>query len=177
VGVKIAGFGGQGVLSMGISLAQAANEARRYVSWYPSYGPEQRGGTSNCSVVISGSAIGSPVVYQPDILVAFNRPSLERFARDVREGGVIVYDESCGTIDIPKGVTGLMVPAVKLAKEAGSEKAANTVMLGALMGLGVTKLPDDVFVRALEEAFSEKPKLIPMNVEALNKGAQWSRKK
>jgi len=176
VGVKIAGFGGQGVLSMGIVLAEAANGARRHVSWYPSYGPEQRGGTSNCSVVISGKAIGSPVVYEPDILVAFNRPSLERFAPDVKKGGVIVYDDVCGDVKIPDGVKGVRVPAIDLARESGSEKTANTVILGVLLGLGVTKLPTEVFEDAIAENFSDKPKLIPLNVEALRKGVEFAKK-
>jgi 2-oxoisovalerate ferredoxin oxidoreductase beta subunit len=170
IGVKIAGFGGQGVLSMGVTLASAANAARRHVSWYPSYGPEQRGGTSNCSVVIAGQAIGSPVVYEPDILVAFNRPSLERFAGDVKKGGMILYDESCGDVTLPEGVRGIAVPSVALAKEAGSDKASNTVMLGVLQGLGVTKLPAEFFSRAIEETFAAKPKLISMNIAALGKG-------
>lgn len=176
VGVKIAGFGGQGVLAMGVTLAQAANTARRYVSWYPSYGPEQRGGTSNCSVVMSGQEIGSPVVYQPDILVAMNRPSLERFAGDVKKGGVIVYDSVCGEFTVPEGVRALCIPAVELAKEAGSPKAANTVMLGVLSGLGVTKLPDDVFEKALEDSFGDKVKLIPVNKKALAIGFEWGKK-
>ncbi|HNX60722.1 MAG TPA: 2-oxoacid:acceptor oxidoreductase family protein, partial [Spirochaetota bacterium] len=174
IGVKIAGFGGQGVLSMGIVLAEAANAARHHVSWYPSYGPEQRGGTSNCSVVISGKPIGSPVVYKPDVLVAFNRPSLEKFAPDVKKGGVIVYDENCGDVKIPDGVKGVKVPCVEIARAAGSEKAANTVMLGVLLGMGVTKLSAETFESAIGENFSDKPKLIPLNVEALKKGAAFA---
>jgi 2-oxoisovalerate ferredoxin oxidoreductase beta subunit len=173
VNVKIAGFGGQGVLSMGITLAQAANFARRYVSWYPSYGPEQRGGTSNCSVVISGTEIGSPVVYNPDLLIAMNRPSLERFAKDVKKGGVIIFDDVCGDYNAPEGITALKIPALSIAKEAGSEKAANTVLLGVIMGLGATRLPAEVFEKAIEESFIEKPKLIPMNITALKKGFEW----
>lgn len=177
VGVKIAGFGGQGVLSLGIILAQAANAAHRNVSWYPSYGPEQRGGTSNCSVVISGLPVGSPVVYYPDVLVAMNRPSLERFAADVKKGGAVIYDAVMGDVSIPDGVKGYAVPATDLAKQAGSEKAANTVMLGVLMGLGITKLDKAGFVAALEENFSDKPKLIPLNEKALDLGAAWAKSK
>ena len=146
------------------------------MSWYPSYGPEQRGGTSNCSVVISGLPVGSPVVYNPDILVAMNRPSLERFAADVKKGGTIIYDAVMGDVKIPDGVKGYAVPASDLAKEAGSEKAANTVMLGVLMGLGITKLEDAFYGAALEENFSDKPKLIPMNKKALDLGAAWAKK-
>jgi 2-oxoisovalerate ferredoxin oxidoreductase beta subunit len=177
VGVKIAGFGGQGVLSMGVILAQAANAGRRNVSWYPSYGPEQRGGTSNCSVVISGLPVGSPVVYYPDVLVAMNRPSLERFAADVKKGGTILYDAVMGDFPAPEGVKIYAVPATEIAREAGSEKAANTAMLGVLMGLGITKLEPEFYKAALEENFSDKPKLIPMNEKALELGAAWAKKK
>ncbi len=100
--IKISGFGGQGVLSMGLIIAQAACKARRHVSWYPSYGPEQRGGTSNCTVVISGEMIGSPVVHRPDILVALNKPSLEEFAGRVKNEGIILYDSEIGEFEAPE---------------------------------------------------------------------------
>ena len=92
VRVKIAGFGGQGVLSMGLTLAQAACSEGRHTSWYPAYGPEQRGGTSSCGVVISGERVGSPAVDTPDVLVALNQPSLDEFADDVADGGIILYE-------------------------------------------------------------------------------------
>ncbi|MGL4369049.1 MAG: 2-oxoacid:acceptor oxidoreductase family protein [Spirochaetota bacterium] len=174
VEVKIAGFGGQGVLSMGLTLAEGANFAGRHVSWYPSYGPEQRGGTSNCSVVISGMPVGSPVVYYPDLLVAMNRPSLEKFMNDVKKGGTIVYDAVIGDITLPEGVKGYAVPAIEIAKAAGSEKAANTAMLGVLMGLGITRLDESFFKKAIEENFSDKPKLIPLNLQTLEAGKKWA---
>jgi len=171
-GVKIAGFGGQGVLSMGLALAQAAYRAGRFVSWYPDYGPEQRGGTSNCSVVISGEMIGSPVVDDPDVLVAFNRPSLDKFAFDVKKGGVILYDSMIGEFAPPEDVTAISVPATELASARNAHRAANTAMFGALMGAGKLGLPDEAFSRALEHTFSAKPKLIPLNLEILNAGAE-----
>ncbi len=174
--VKIAGFGGQGVLSMGLTLARAGCSDRRYASWYPSYGPEQRGGTSNCSVVISGAPIGSPVVYESNILVALNQPSLEKFANDVKPGGVIIYDESIGDFQVSAGIRAVKVPAFQIAKDAGSVKAANTVMLGVMMALGDTGLPERVFRQAIEETFSSKPKLIPMNLDILEAGASWARR-
>ncbi|MCS3901228.1 2-oxoacid:acceptor oxidoreductase family protein [Methanococcus voltae] len=178
--VKIAGFGGQGVLSMGLTLAEAACSARNNVSWYPSYGPEQRGGTSNCSVVISGKDIGSPVVYAPDLLVAFNRPSLESFAKDVKEGGIILYDENVGNIEelnlnVSKDVKIIEVPALKLAREMGNERAMNTVMLGVIMALNTTGLSKETFVSAIEKTFAKKPKLIPMNVKVLEAGEKWAK--
>lgn len=171
--VKIAGFGGQGVLSLGIMLTEAAQAAAKQVSWYPSYGPEQRGGTSNCSVIISQNAIGSPVVYNPDLLVAMNRPSFERFKNDVKPGGVILYDAQIGEIELPDGVRGVAVPAQDLATQAGSDKAANTIMFGVMLELGVTKLPEQAFQRAIEANFSKKPKLIPLNLQILNFAREW----
>ncbi|AET63961.1 2-oxoacid:acceptor oxidoreductase family protein [Methanothrix harundinacea] len=170
-GVKIAGFGGQGVLSMGLALAQAAYRSGRFVSWYPDYGPEQRGGTSNCSVVISGERVGSPVVDRPDILVAFNRPSLEKFAADVPKGGLILYDALAGAFEPPEGVTAIPVPATEIALSRGVEQATNTAMFGALMERGNLGLPREAFGGAFERTFAKKPKLIPLNLEILEAGA------
>jgi 2-oxoisovalerate ferredoxin oxidoreductase beta subunit len=175
VQVKIAGFGGQGVLSMGIILAQAGVKANLNASWFPSYGPEQRGGTSNCSVVLSGQPIGSPAVYTPDILVAMNRPSLERFEGAVRVDGLILYDSSIGEAETPEGVKAIPVPATEKAKEAGSEKAANSFMLGVLMGLNTTGMEGEAFKEALVENFAGNPKVITFNQQVLEAGAKWAR--
>lgn len=175
VQTKIAGFGGQGVLSMGLILAQAGVKADLNASWFPSYGPEQRGGTSNCSVVISGQPIGSPTVYTPDVLIAMNRPSLEKFEGAVREGGTILYDSTIGEVETPAGVKAFAVPAAEKAKEAGDERAANSFMLGVLMGLGVTGLSEDAFKEALAENFAGKPKVIDFNQMVLEAGAKWAK--
>ena len=179
--VRIAGFGGQGVLSMGLTLAQAACNDQRHVSWYPSYGPEQRGGTSDCTVVISGETIGSPVLQTSDGLVALNRPSLEKFATNSEKDGLILYDERIHRFKnpeslIPEGLKSIAVPARKMAKEHGVPRAANTVMLGVLMAMGVTDLPENVFREAVEHTFRRKPKLIPVNLEILDAGAEWAHK-
>ncbi|WNY26024.1 2-oxoacid:acceptor oxidoreductase family protein [Methanolapillus millepedarum] len=175
--IKIAGFGGQGVLSMGIILAEAGCAGGKNVSWYPSYGPEQRGGTSNCSVVLSKDPIGSPVVYAPDILVALNRPSLDRFAKDVKPGGFLLYDSSIEGFVPPKGVTTIAVPAVEIATKGGSQKAANTAMLGVILALKATGLTDAEFEKAIAESFADKPKLIDMNLAVLRAGKEWALKK
>ena len=174
-GVKIAGFGGQGVLSLGLALAQAGFGSGRYVSYYPDYGPEQRGGTSNCSVVISGQSIGSPVVDNPDVLVAFNRPSLEKFAPTVKKGGVILYDSLAGQFQAPEGVKAISVPATKIATELGTAQAANTAMLGALMQAGKLGLPGEAYGNAFRATFAKKPKLIAKNLEILEAGAKATR--
>ena len=172
--IKISGFGGQGVLSMGLIIAQAACKARRHVSWYPSYGPEQRGGTSNCTVVISGEIIGSPVVYNPDILVALNKPSLEEFAGRVKKGGTILYDSEIGEFKAIGDVKSIGVPAMKIAKKHGVVKAANTAMLGVLMAVS-TDLSEEVYRGAVKQAFAKKPKMIPVNLDVLESGAEWAR--
>ncbi|MBP1749080.1 MAG: vorA [Deltaproteobacteria bacterium] len=153
-GVKISGFGGQGVLSMGLTIARTAYNSSRFVSWYPEYGPEQRGGTSNCSVVISGLPIGSPVVDHPDVLVAFNRPSLMKFSTTVKEGGLILYDANAGAFDAPQGKSAVPIPAAAIAAEAGALQGANIVMLGALMETGVLGLPKDTLIAALNESLA-----------------------
>jgi 2-oxoisovalerate ferredoxin oxidoreductase beta subunit len=171
-GVKIAGFGGQGVLSLGLALAQAAFGSGRFVSWYPDYGPEQRGGTSNCSIIISGEPIGSPVVDQQDVLVAFNRPSLDKFASSVKKGGLILYDSLAGQFQPPEGVKAISVPATQIASEKGAAQAANTAMFGALMQAGNLGLPKEAYGNAFQVTFAKKPKLIPLNLEILEAGAQ-----
>lgn len=171
--VKIAGFGGQGVLSLGIMLTQAAQSVGRQVSWYPSYGPEQRGGTANCSVIVSSGMIGSPVVYHPDLLVAMNRPSFDRFKGDVKPEGIIMYDASMGAVTVPAGVKAVAVPAQELADQAGNARGANTIMFGVMLALGITRLPRAAFVKALEENFAKKPKLIAPNVALLDVAAEW----
>ena len=174
--VRIAGFGGQGVQSLGLTLAQAACNDKRHVSWYPSYGPEQRGGTSDCTVVISGETIGSPVIHTSDYLVAMNRPSLEKFANRVKEGGLIFYDSNIGSFDAPKDIKTIPVPAKEIARDNGVVRAANTAMLGVIMALGVTDLPNKVFREALEHTFHHKPELISANLVILDAAADWARK-
>ncbi|WNY26586.1 2-oxoacid:acceptor oxidoreductase family protein [Methanolapillus ohkumae] len=173
--VKIAGFGGQGVLSMGIIMAEAGCAGGKNVSWYPSYGPEQRGGTSNCSVVLSKTPIGSPVVYEPDILVALNRPSLDKFAKSVKSGGYLLYDSSITGFEPPKGVTVIEVPALEIATAGGSQKAVNTAMLGVIMEIGTTGLSKMDFENAVRSAFSDKPKLVDLNLNVLKAGARWAK--
>ncbi len=180
--VKIVGFGGQGVLSTGLTLAQAACSEGKEVSWYPSYGPEQRGGTSNCSVTISANTIGSPVVEECDVLIAMNKPSLEKYSIDVREGGTILYDSRAGNydssnLDVKENVDIISIPAREIATEIGNAKAMNTAILGALMELGKDSpiLSQNAFAEGIKETFAAKPKLIDINLKVLEAGAKWLR--
>jgi len=136
--IKIAGFGGQGVLSLGVILATAGMREGYRTSWLPSYGPEMRGGTANCNVILSPQEIGCPVADSPEILVVMNSPSLVRFHGQVKAGGMILYDSSLIKVpprDLRAGAIG--IPASRLAHELGETKVANIILLGAMMA----KLP------------------------------------
>ena len=171
--VKMAGFGGQGVLSMGVILARTACGAGKFVSWYPSYGPEQRGGTANCGVVISGRPIGSPMVTAADVLVAMNRPSLEKFAGEVKPGGLLLYNAAIGEFPAPAGVRVLAVPAQELATEGGSPRAANTAMIGVLAALGGLDLSAEAYRQAIATNFAGKENVVRQNEAVFACAREW----
>jgi len=172
--VMFAGFGGQGILLSGKILAHAAMEEGFEVAWIPSYGPEMRGGTAYCLVVISDRPIGSPIIKNPMHLVAMNRPSLEKFEHAIKPGGVILSNSSL----IPDGarrddVDVLRVPAGDLAADAGSGKAANIVALAAFVAR--SKLVSiDTLRHCIEAEFGKRPKLIPLNLKAMEAGIKAS---
>jgi len=167
--LKFSGFGGQGILSLGMCVAEAARMEKRFITWFPTYGPEQRGGAASCSVVISGKPIGSPAVDRPNVLICMNQPSYERFVGTVAPGGVVIVDSTATrTIEPPAGVKLVVMPAVALAAKMGVPKAANTMMLAALSRLGVTHISRDNLIRALAASFSKKPALAEKNVEFFN---------
>ena len=133
VNMVLAGFGGQGVLFAGKLIAYAGLLEDREVSWLPSYGPEMRGGTANCSVCLSDDPIGSPLVLAPDVLVAMNQPSLDKFERSVAEGGIVVADSTLvQRIPEIEGVRMCAIPATAMAEEAGFKKLANIILAGKL---------------------------------------------
>jgi len=170
--VMFAGFGGQGILLIGDILAHAAMEAGFEVAWIPSYGPEMRGGTAYCLVVVSDRAIGSPIIRNPMNLVAMNRPSLEKFAPLVKPNGVVVINSSLISIGAGRDdVDELFVPANDIAKELGSVKAANIVALAAFVAR--SKIVDFELLReCVKKQFASREKLIPLNLEALEQGRQ-----
>jgi 2-oxoisovalerate ferredoxin oxidoreductase beta subunit len=171
---KMAGFGGQGVLSLGLILARTACGAGKFVSWYPSYGPEKRGGTANCAVVVSGHPIGSPVVNAADVLVTMNRPSLEKFIGDIRPGGLLLYNAAIGEVKIPDGMRALAVPVVDLARAGGNPMALNTAMVGVMAVAGGMGLPDELYRQAIAANFSGKEKLIRQNQEIFRLAREWA---
>ena len=173
---KFSGFGGQGVLSLGLVVAEAAGRAGRYVTWFPSYGPEQRGGAASCSVVMGGREIGSPAVERPDVLVAMNRPSLEKFLPTVLPGGTVLYEASIAVnVEDPDDVAVHAFPAMKVAADNGVPKAANTAFLGAMMEMKLLDIPEDRVLAALEESFSARPDLVERNRRVYDAARAWAR--
>lgn len=131
--VLLTGFGGQGILFTGKVMAYASMMEGREISWLPSYGPEMRGGTASCSVCISDKTIGSPLVVNPDVLVAMNLPSLEKFEKDVVPGGIIIVDSSIVHKEVTRtDVKVIRIDASRIAEENGLKGAANMVILGRL---------------------------------------------
>ena len=171
---KFSGFGGQGILSLGLVVSEAAVSEGRYVSWMPSYGPEQRGGSASCSVIVGGKEIGSPTIDDPDVLVAMNQPSLERFASSVKKGGVILYESSIkADIEFPAGVKAIPFPASSIAIENGVPKASNTAFLGAMAGLGLLPIQGKNITGALADSFSSRPALVESNIKVFEVSKKW----
>jgi 2-oxoisovalerate ferredoxin oxidoreductase beta subunit len=171
VRLKFSGFGGQGILSLGHCVAEAARLEQRFTTWFPTYGPEQRGGAAACSVVISGKPIGSPSVDHPNVLVCMNQPSYERYVGTVAPGGTVIVDATVTrTIAPPAGVHLVIMPAIDVAAELGVPKAANTLMLAALSKHGVTRLTRDSLLNALVDGFRKKPALAEKNRDLFEAG-------
>jgi len=170
--IKFAGFGGQGILLSAKLLAYAAMKQEFFVAWVPSYGPEMRGGTAYCTVVISDKRIGSPIIKNPSHLVAMNRPSLEKFAQDVKPGGVIFINSSLiPTRSGREDITELIVPVNDIAAKAGSIRAANIVALSAFAAKA--KIVDlEILKNCVKDEFSAKAKIIPLNMKAFDEGVR-----
>jgi 2-oxoglutarate ferredoxin oxidoreductase subunit gamma len=168
--VQFAGFGGQGIMLMGKILAHTAMQEGYEVSWVPSYGPEMRGGTAYCTVVISDRPIGSPVIKNPTHLMAMNRPSLEKFAPMVKPGGIIFINGSLIKISSNRDdVTELIIPVVEIARDIGNVRTANIIALSSFVSkskiVGI-----EAFRASVKEEFAAKEKLIPINMKAIDAG-------
>lgn len=175
--IIIAGFGGQGVLFAGQVLAYAAMDTGHNVTWIPSYGPEMRGGTANCTVVISDEEIGSPTVRNPKAALTFNLPSFDKYEPLVAPGGVLVANKSLINRDFTRDdVIRVMIPANEIAERIGNRRLTNMVMTGAMLEC-LPVLTMDAVVQALEDHLPERhKKLLPMNKMALLQGAEFARK-
>jgi 2-oxoglutarate ferredoxin oxidoreductase subunit gamma len=168
--IQFAGFGGQGIMLMGQILAQAAMLENFEVVWIPSYGPEMRGGTAYCTVVISDRIIGSPIIRNPQHLVAMNRPSLEKFAPTIRPNGIILINSSIIPISSGRSdVDEVRLPIIEIAKSVGNVKAANIVALSAFVARS-NILKMESLSEAIQQKFAEKAKLIPLNMQAMQAG-------
>lgn len=175
--ILIAGFGGQGVLFAGQVLAYAALDEGMDVTWIPSYGPEMRGGTANCTVIVSDEEIGSPLVRNPRAAIVLNLPSLDKYERLVIPGGVLVANASL----INRGpsrpdITSIFIPANEIAESLGDKRLTNMVALGALLSL-MPVLSIEMIEKALENHLPERHRrLLPINFQALKQGAMFAAK-
>lgn len=172
--IVVAGFGGQGVLFAGQVVAYAAMDNGLEVTWIPSYGPEMRGGTANCTVIVSDEEIGSPLVAHPAVVIAMNLPSLDKYEPTVKEGGLLVVNASM--VDRSPTRTDIhwvMVPGNDIAEELGDRRMTNMVLLGAMLA-NVTLLPLEAVEKSLREHLPERHhKLLPTNYKALREGAKF----
>ncbi len=173
--VRIAGFGGQGVLLLGEVLAEAGLDAGLEVSWLPSYGPEMRSGTSNCHVRLSSQPIDSPLVAAPNFLIAMNEPSLRKFDKSVCEGGWVIYDGDEFPADcVRDGVRVLAIPFTHVADELGDKRAANMVMLGAL--LEMTSVLPQASIDAALRRLIKNPRWVELDERAVERGRELCKK-
>lgn len=171
--VIFAGFGGQGILTAGLILSNVASENDKNITWIPSYGSEMRGGTANCNVKVSDGEIGSPFVKNPDVLVAMNEPSIDKFEGRIKPGGILIVDSS-----MVKGrkyredINVFEVPANDIARELNNPKGANIVLLGKFAK--VTNLFDkSTFADGIDNYFSSKGKVNPANRICFEKGYDY----
>lgn len=168
-----AGFGGQGMLLIGKFLAMACMLDGKHVSWLPSYGPEMRGGTANCSVIISDDPVASPIVYEADVVVAMNLPSLDKFEHEVKPGGLLVINSSIiERKSVRDDITVVYCDAMKIAEEVKNPKGANVAILGAMMAkcpiVDIDKMTEAIRI----ELGERKAKFLDGNVRALKAGME-----
>jgi len=175
--IIIAGFGGQGVLFGGQVLAYAAMDTDKDVTWIPSYGPEMRGGTANCTVVIADHEIGSPLVKNPPLAIALNLPSFDKYEEVLAPGGTLIVNQSMVDREAKRDdINVIFVPCNEIAEEIGDKKLMNMVAIGALL----TALPE-VTIKDIEKALeghlpARHKHLLPKNYEALKRGYEAAQK-
>lgn len=170
--LMIAGFGGQGVMLMGQLLGYSSQDAEKNVTYYPSYGPEQRGGTANCTVVISDDQIASPMPSKVDVFIAMNQPSLEKYLSKVRPDGVVIVNTSHAHGKVERDdVKAYYLPADDIAQEAGSNRAANMVMLGAYLNISKILKPEQL-IETMKVQLARKAEFFAVNEAAIKKGIE-----
>lgn len=168
-----AGFGGQGVLSMGMTLGYAGVVEGKEISWMPSYGPEMRGGTANCIVIVSDGRISSPIVTTFDTVVALNQPSVDKFERAVRPGGLLIYDSTnIITPPVRTDIAVLGIPASEEAVKMKNSRVMNMIVLGAVLGRTHVVAMESV-MSALKKVLPERyHHLLPLNEQAIRRGME-----
>ena len=174
--ILIAGFGGQGILFSGKFLAYKGLVEELQVSWLPSYGPEMRGGTANCNVILSDSPVGSPIITTPDVLIAMNLPSLQKYVGTVAKGGQIYVDSSLIDVKVERDdVEVFYIPATQMAKDEGIGSLANMIIIGHLL-----ENNDELSFAGTEEVVNKlvpakKAALIELNMKALKLGKEYGK--
>ena len=173
--IILAGFGGQGILFAGQLLAYAAMDAGMEVTWIPSYGPEMRGGTANCTVIIADEEIGSPTVRNPKAALVFNLPSFDKYEPLIVPGGVIIANHSLVDRSFERDdLNRVMIPANEIAEELGNKRLTNMVMLGAMLAR-LQVLSIEALEKALEDHLPERHRhLLDLNCQALRRGVQFA---
>jgi 2-oxoglutarate ferredoxin oxidoreductase subunit gamma len=172
--IIIAGFGGQGVLFAGQLLSYAAMDAGMEVTWIPSYGPEMRGGTANCTVIVSDEEIGSPLVRNPTAAIVMNLPSLDKYEAAVKPGGVLVVNSSMVNRPVRRtDIRSAAIPGNEIAESLGDKRMTNMVLLGGLLA-NLPILPVEALEKALAEHLPARhQRLLPLNCQALRQGATF----
>jgi len=172
--IIIAGFGGQGIMFAGQLLAYAAMEEGKQVTWIPSYGPEMRGGTANCTVVIADEEIGSPMVRNPQAVLAFNLPSMDKYEPFVKPGGLLVVNSTLISQPVRRtDIRSVLVPANEIAESIGDKRMANMVMVGALLA-NLPVISFEGVNQALKEHLPARhQRLVPANIEAIQRGKSF----
>jgi 2-oxoglutarate ferredoxin oxidoreductase subunit gamma len=174
--IFLAGFGGQGVMFAGQVLSYAAMDTGREVTWIPSYGPEMRGGTANCTVVIADEEIGSPLVQDPPAAVVLNLPSLDKYEPAVRPGGALVVNASMVDREPTRtDINWVSLPCNEIAEEAGDKRMANVVATGALLALLPILKLEDIEAALKAHMPGRYQHLLPKNIDALQRGAEYAR--
>ena len=172
--ILLSGFGGQGILFTGKFLAYKGLLEDKNVSWLPSYGPEMRGGTASCSVIISDEEVGSPIISEPDVLIAMNLPSFEKFVPTVKAGGIVIADSSL--IETKTDRTDIdvhYIPATSLASEMGKQSLANMVILGKLLSVMKDFNEENVKIVLAKVIPPKKAEMLEINMQAMKLGTNY----
>lgn len=174
----ISGSGGQGVMSAGIMIAQTAVSAGKFATYLPEYGPQQRGGSAKCTVVVNDSEVVSPLMAKADTLIIMNEQAYVKFNKALKPGGVLIANTSRITSEIKsEGITVVPVPADDIAVELGNIKCANIILIGALIGADAGIITEEAMLASLEAKFAKKKKeVLDLNKLALKKGIEYGKK-